>query len=99
MDTEINKTQSFGEISERVAKTAVDQGFNKSTDLEELGKDAANTVLPAGATFFGTNARSKARRATEFLGWKPSENSLEDEIPRAMKEEADSLGSKVSSKV
>ena len=94
-----NGTQSFGDISERVAKTAVEQGFNKSTDLEELDKDAANTVLPAGATFFGTNARSKSRRAAEYLGWKPSNESLENEIPRAVKEEADALGAKTAAKV
>ena len=56
--------------------------------MEELDGSAFDKVLPHGSILFGTNARSKARRASELLGWEPKEGSLEVEIPRAVAEEA-----------
>lgn len=56
--------------------------------MEELDKSTSDKVLPHGSILFGTNARSNARRASEVLRWKPKEESLEVEIPRAVAEEA-----------
>ncbi|KAH8680639.1 hypothetical protein BX600DRAFT_444838 [Xylariales sp. PMI_506] len=83
---------SFGEISAKVARAAVEQGFNASDEVEELHKPEADTVFAHGSVLYGTNARSKARRAADYLGWAASEQSLEVEIPRAVAEEAKSLG-------
>ncbi|KAF3010311.1 hypothetical protein E8E14_006181 [Neopestalotiopsis sp. 37M] len=79
---------TFGEISEKVARSAVEQGFNTKATVEELHKPDIDTVLPHGSVIFGTNARSKARRATEYLGWTPREESLEANIPSTVAIEA-----------
>ncbi|KAF4949163.1 hypothetical protein FGADI_9079 [Fusarium gaditjirri] len=82
---------TWADISDRVAKAAKDQGLIDTLDVEELYKPEVDTALPAGSVFFGSNARSKPRRATEVLGWKPKETGLDEEIPRAVAEEAESL--------
>ncbi|KAM0417429.1 hypothetical protein ACHAPT_012578 [Fusarium lateritium] len=79
---------SWADISDRVAQAAKDQGLLETTEVEELHKPDADTVLPHGSVLFGTNARSKARRGAELLGWKPTEEGIEVEIPRAVAEEA-----------
>ncbi|KAM5358599.1 hypothetical protein ACJZ2D_015144 [Fusarium nematophilum] len=79
---------NWAEISERVAQAAKEQGLLESTEVEELHRPDADTVLPHGSVLFGTNARSRARRAAELLGWKPTGESIEAEIPRAVAEEA-----------
>uniref|UniRef100_A0A0D2XBR5 NAD-dependent epimerase/dehydratase domain-containing protein n=1 Tax=Fusarium oxysporum (strain Fo5176) TaxID=660025 RepID=A0A0D2XBR5_FUSOF len=81
---------TWADISDRVAKAAKDQGLIDTLEVEELYKPEVDTALPAGSVFFGSNARSKPRRATEVLGWKPSETGLDEEIPRAVAEEAES---------
>ena len=81
--------QSFGEISDRVAEAAAQQGLIEAGgSTEELDKAEADVALPHGSILFGTNARSRARRAREVLGWEPREEGLEAEIPRAVAEEA-----------
>ncbi|KAF4451052.1 hypothetical protein F53441_5916 [Fusarium austroafricanum] len=82
---------TWAEISDRVAKAAKDQGFIDTLEIEELYKPEVDSALPAGSVFFGSNARSKPRRATEVLGWKPTETGLDAEIPRAVAEEAEGL--------
>ncbi|KAM0189663.1 hypothetical protein ACHAPI_009853 [Fusarium lateritium] len=81
---------TWADISDRVAKAAKDQGHIDTLEIEELYKPEVDSALPAGSVFFGSNARSKPRRATEVLGWKPSETGLDVEIPRAVAEEAES---------
>ncbi|RBR22067.1 hypothetical protein FVER53590_00152 [Fusarium verticillioides] len=80
---------TWADISDRVAKAAKDQGLIDTLEVEELYKPEVDTALPAGSVFFGSNARSKPRRATEVLGWKPKETGLDEEIPRAVAEEAE----------
>ncbi|RGP76564.1 hypothetical protein FLONG3_5226 [Fusarium longipes] len=79
---------SWADISDKVAQAAKDQGHIDTLEVEELWKPEVDSALPAGSVFFGSNARSKPRRATEVLGWKPSEAGLDVEIPRAVAEEA-----------
>ncbi|RSL82263.1 hypothetical protein CEP51_005271 [Fusarium floridanum] len=79
---------SWADISDKVAQAAKDQGLVDTTEVEELHQPEADTVLPGGSVLFGTNARSKARRGVELLGWKPTEEGIEAEIPRAVAEEA-----------
>lgn len=81
--------QSFGEISKLVATAAAKKGLIPSDDVEVLGPEDANTLLPHGAVLFGTNARSEAVRGKELLGWAPTGESLLDEIPKAVEREAE----------
>ncbi|KAJ4137201.1 hypothetical protein NW768_002783 [Fusarium equiseti] len=80
---------TWAEISDKVAQAAKEQGHIDTLEVEELWKPELDTALPAGSVFFGSNARSKPVRATEVLGWKPSESGLDKEIPRAVAEEAE----------
>ncbi|KAK0385493.1 hypothetical protein NLU13_6673 [Sarocladium strictum] len=83
----------FGDISSRVASFAAEQGWIANRDVDEVLGDEANNLLPHSTVLYGTNARSKARRAIERLGWRPQHvNGLEAEIPRAVTEEARALG-------
>ncbi|OBR07290.1 Nucleoside-diphosphate-sugar epimerase [Colletotrichum higginsianum IMI 349063] len=78
----------FGEISKLVAAAAADQGLIPTSEVDVVGPEEANSLLPHGAVLYGTNARSEALRGREVLGWAPSGESLENEIPRAVAEEA-----------
>ncbi|KAF5672333.1 nucleoside diphosphate sugar epimerase [Fusarium heterosporum] len=80
---------TWADISDRVAKAAKDQGHIDTLEVEELYKPEVDSALPAGSVFFGSNARSKPRRATEVLGWQPRETGLDVEIPRVVAEEAE----------
>ncbi|KAI8315050.1 4-aminobutyrate aminotransferase [Colletotrichum sp. SAR11_59] len=80
---------SFGEISKLVATAAAKKGLIPSDDVEVLGPEDANTLLPHGAVLFGTNARSEAVRGKKLLGWAPTGESLLDEIPKAVEREAE----------
>ncbi|QPC74612.1 hypothetical protein HYE68_005364 [Fusarium pseudograminearum] len=86
---------TWADISDKVAQAAKDQGHINTLEVEELWKPEVDSALPAGSVFFGSNARSKPRRATEVVGWKPSETGLDVEIPRAVAEEADATKAKI----
>ena len=85
-------TQSFGEISRRVAAAAHDLHLIPSREVDQIGGDEADELLPHGSVLFGTNARSGAQRAEKVLGWQPENDSLELEIPRVLAREAQELG-------
>lgn len=89
--------QSFAEISQRVAKAAVEKGYIQNADVEQLAPEEADKLTPHASVILGTNARVEARRAREVLGWKPVQKSLEEEIPETLQAEAERLG--VSSKI
>ncbi|TQN64941.1 Betaine aldehyde dehydrogenase, partial [Colletotrichum shisoi] len=87
----------FGEISNLVAAAAADQGLIPTSEVDAVGPDEANSLLPHGAVLYGTNARSEALRGKEVLGWAPAGESLEDEIPRAVAEEEEASAGERSS--
>ncbi|KAL1847236.1 hypothetical protein VTK73DRAFT_10409 [Phialemonium thermophilum] len=86
--------ETFGAISHRVAAVAAQKGLIPDGDqVDELLGEEADTWLPHGTVLYGTNARGSAGRARRVLGWVPRhENGLDDEIPRAVDEEAEALG-------
>ncbi|KZL68646.1 nucleoside-diphosphate-sugar epimerase [Colletotrichum incanum] len=78
----------FGEISKLIATAAARKGLIPTDEVELVGPEEANSLLPHGAVLYGTNARSEALRGKEVLGWAPAGESLEDEIPKAVAREA-----------
>ena len=84
-------TQSFGEISRRVTAAAHDLHLIPNREVDQIGGDEADELLPHGSVLFGTNAGSGAQRAERVLGWQPENDSLELKIPRAVAREAQSL--------
>ncbi|RYP04920.1 hypothetical protein DL764_004132 [Monosporascus ibericus] len=79
---------SFVELSERIGRAAREQKLISSEQIEALEPSSADTVLPHATVLYGTNARGKAGRASQLLGWSPHEEPLETEIPKAVAEEA-----------
>ncbi|KNG88522.1 hypothetical protein ANOM_003243 [Aspergillus nomiae NRRL 13137] len=90
-----NGKMPFGEISQRVASFAAEQGFIKDPTVKSINADTADKLTAHGAVLWGTNAKYTAARARELLGWKPQGPSLEEEIPRAVREEASQFNSKL----
>ncbi|KAM0332201.1 hypothetical protein ACHAQA_002476 [Verticillium albo-atrum] len=85
------REKSFGEISKLVAIAAKEKGRIPSDEVDEVLGDEANQVLPHGTILFGTNARSKARRGIDHLGWNPDAVKaplVEEEIARLVETEA-----------
>ncbi|KAF6818061.1 nad dependent epimerase dehydratase family protein [Colletotrichum plurivorum] len=78
---------SFGEISKLVVSAALEKGLISSGDVDVIGAKEADSLLPYGTVLFGTNARGEALRAKEVLGWTPTEERLQDEIPKDVERE------------
>jgi hypothetical protein len=70
-----------------IAQAAVEQGLISDKTVQELDKSEADALIPHASVLYGTNARSNARRAAEYLGWTPREESLVAEIPKAVARE------------
>ncbi|KAM0429232.1 hypothetical protein ACHAPT_006446 [Fusarium lateritium] len=86
-----NGELSFGEISRRITAAAYDLELIPSKEVEQVTGEDADKFLPHGSVLYGTNARAPAHRAEIILGWKALHESLEDEIPRVVAEEARAL--------
>ncbi|PHH61806.1 hypothetical protein CDD81_7970 [Ophiocordyceps australis] len=79
---------TFGDVSRRIAEYAHSSRLISSSEVDELDKATSDKILPHGSVLFGTNARSNASKARDFLGWEPREHSLEEEIPNTVMEES-----------
>lgn len=82
--------QTFGEISERIVKAASEQGLIEEKPVESISAEEIDKLSPHASAIMGTNARENAQRAKKVLGWSPHHHGLKDEIPRAVKAEAQS---------
>ncbi|KAH7369318.1 hypothetical protein B0T11DRAFT_72374 [Plectosphaerella cucumerina] len=83
---------TFEDISRRVAKVAAQRGLIPAEDVVSVSPEEVNGVLHRPTALYGSNARSKARRGRELLGWAPNHVSLEDDVERTVQLEAKSLG-------
>ncbi|KAH6692714.1 hypothetical protein F5X68DRAFT_201453 [Plectosphaerella plurivora] len=75
---------TFEEISRKVTAVAVEQGLIPARDVETLSPQELDSILHRATALYGTNARSKARRAKELLNWTPNHVSLEDDVTRTV---------------
>lgn len=84
----------WGDLAKEIAKYAAEHGFIKK-DWQEtaLSKDEAMDVAGFEAVSWGWNSRGKAERAQRLLGWKPSRQSITDEIPNILREESSRMKS------
>ncbi|KAJ3542386.1 hypothetical protein NM208_g4124 [Fusarium decemcellulare] len=82
---------SFGEISRRITAAAYDLKLLSSREIDQINGAEADRLLPHGSVLYGTNARARGYKAEKVIGWTPQKESLEDEIPRVVAEEARSL--------
>ncbi|EXJ70775.1 uncharacterized protein A1O5_05765 [Cladophialophora psammophila CBS 110553] len=81
--------QTFGEVCQRVASAAHEQGLLKSPKVEfTIDVDEANKVTSHGAVLWGTNAVFRSGRAQQTLSWKLSAPTLAEVIPETVASEA-----------
>ncbi|KAI9034771.1 uncharacterized protein KD926_005595 [Aspergillus affinis] len=81
-------------ISEHLTQELHRLGLVDSTSVNVVSHDEADTLMPSGSIFWGTNARQLSQRAPSLLGWAPKEKSLEEDIPDTVQLEAQRLGLK-----
>lgn len=61
-----------------------------------MSPEEAKEVAGFEALSWGLNSKGFAKRARQYLGWRPKGRSLENEIPYIIDEEAEDLGMKTS---
>lgn len=77
----------WGDLARKVGKKAVELGYLKDAEEKGLGKEKALDQAGFEAISWGLNSRGKAIRAGKILGWKPTRNSIEEEVPEILKAE------------
>ncbi|UPL01893.1 hypothetical protein LCI18_012827 [Fusarium solani-melongenae] len=89
-----NGEHTWGDLSAEIGQEAHKQGFLKVAP--ELRDWSINEAVKSSAGFeaasWGMNSRGKAKRARKFLGWKPQERSLSEEVPDIVRSEATKAG-------
>lgn len=87
-----NGEHVWTDLAQLIAKTAAKEGYIEKDPKEgELDKDEALKQAGFEAVSWGLNSRGKAQRARKYLGWEPKEVSIEDEVPKILKEEKERL--------
>lgn len=86
----------WGEISKQVGKIAFEKGFIKEKDAKAMNVDEIKGLVGFEGVSWGLNSKGFAKRAREYLGWKPHARSLEEELPYIIQSEAERKGIKPS---
>ena len=89
-----NGEHVWGDVSQSVATEAHKQGWITTDEVKSISAEEAGELTKFGWAIWGCNSRSRAKRAREILGWKPTGPSLKDEIKATVEVEARSLGIK-----
>ncbi|KAJ4394063.1 hypothetical protein N0V93_003280 [Gnomoniopsis smithogilvyi] len=83
---------AWGDVAKWIADELVKQGFMAEPKVEETTVEyVAKLGFYAGATW-GLNSKSFAKRARQYLGWKPTKGGLKEIIPNAVSSEAVRMG-------
>ena len=86
-----NGEHVWGDLARKIGKEATRMGYISEPKEDSLSKDAAIDQAGFEAVSWGLNSRGKAERARNHLGWKPVQNSIEEEIPTMLKQEHERL--------
>lgn len=84
----------WGEISKEVGEVACKKGYIKEKGTNAMDVEDAKESFGFEALSWGLNSKGFAKRAREYLGWKPKGRTLVDEIPDIVDSEARDLGMK-----
>ena len=82
----------WGDVLQSIAEIAHEKGLLPNDKLESYSPEETDRVLRHGKYSIGTNSRGVSIRAKKLLGWKPTERSIEDELPDCVESEARLLG-------
>jgi nucleoside-diphosphate-sugar epimerase len=86
----------WGELSKKIGEVAYQKGYIKEKGVKPMSPEEAKAVAGFEALSWGLNSKGFAKRAREYLGWKPTGRSLENEIPYIIDGEAENIGMKTS---
>ncbi|KAF2123841.1 NAD dependent epimerase/dehydratase family protein [Dothidotthia symphoricarpi CBS 119687] len=89
-----NGEMSFKELGTLIAKEAHKQDLIAKSDLETIDAGEADSLSGHASILWGTNARTKASKAREELGWTPNGEPLASTIPNMVRSESKGLKSK-----
>lgn len=81
---------AWGDVSRQLARKAKAMGLLDSDDVDSVSADTASTFGggdAAAGVLWGTNARCRARRARELLGWEAKGPKLEECLQEALEVE------------
>lgn len=79
--------KSWGEIAGLIAKEANKEKLIKGEGVKSIDKKKMDGLV-GDSTLFGISARVVAKRAEKVVGWKGGAISVEEEVVRVVKEEA-----------
>lgn len=82
-----NGEHVWGDLARKIGSEAAKLGYISTPEEGPLGKDEALELAGFEAVAWGLNSRGKAVRAREHLGWKPTNVSIEEEVPNMLKQE------------
>lgn len=82
-----NGTHVWAELAKAISAQAQDKGYITKSKEIQLPRDEATTVAGFESVSWGLNSLGKAERLGKYLGWKPAQRSLEDEIPEIVEAE------------
>ncbi|KAL6708744.1 hypothetical protein ACN47E_002440 [Coniothyrium glycines] len=86
-----NGELTFKNLSELITNEALSQGHAKNNKLTTIDASEADALSSHASILWGTNARTRASKARQALGWKPSAQSLAGTIPELVRAEAKNL--------
>ena len=86
----------WGELSKKIGEVAYQKGYIKEKGVKPMSPEEAKAVAGFEALSWGLNSKGFAKRARQYLGWKPKGRSLENEIPYIIDGEAENIGMKTS---
>jgi len=85
-------SHAWGSVAEWVARAVHDQGFAAEARTET--RPYAEVMARGGSHTWAANSKGVTQRAPRYLGWRPAQGSLEDDIPDTVAWEAERLGIK-----
>ncbi|PYI03977.1 NAD(P)-binding protein [Aspergillus sclerotiicarbonarius CBS 121057] len=82
-----NGEHRWSDVARSIARVAVAEGYLSRVEMVPLGFEDAKALAGFEAASWGLNVRCRAIRARKLLTWEPSSPSLEDELPRIVRDE------------
>ena len=86
-----NGEHVWSDLARKIGSEATKLGYISDPKESALAKDEAIKQAGFEAVSWGLNSRGKAERAKKFLGWKPTQRSIEEEVPDIIKQEHERL--------
>ncbi|XP_014556607.1 hypothetical protein COCVIDRAFT_26591 [Bipolaris victoriae FI3] len=82
----------WSDIGRKIAEIAFKNKLINHEGIDNVSKEDADKMRPAGSYLWGTNSLCKAVRARKLFGWTPKQKSLSDLLPEIVDDEAKILG-------